>query len=232
MSRRSSSAGGLDLTEAEETEHTAYFANLAWRPSKAFRFDMEVEDSSYDDPFTLSSPTDRQRWRLRGRYRWANGCYLHGTYRAYRFENGNSGWQSDRDQIEARGGWRREGLELGLGYSVIEVDRQVDQQVVTAPGFGGGVVFLYPVLYSSEADHLDGLVRWHANPRWTVGGDLRLYENDGSFAHERSDVRAYVELHLETGYLFRLGLRSVDYDEAAFDFDDHEAEINRILGRL
>ena len=220
--------GGLDSSDTEETEHTGFFANLAWRPSKAFRLDLEVEDSSYDDPFTLSSPTDRQRWRLRGRYRWSNGCYFQGTYLAYRFENDPSGWQSDRDQLEARGGWRRDGLDLGVGYSRIESDREIDQSVITAPGFGGGVRFLYPILYTSEADYLDGRLRWQLDPRWTVGGDLRFYENDGSFAHQRRDLRAYVELALDIGYLVRIGYRDIDYDEDAFDFDDHDARITEL----
>ncbi len=220
--------GGLDLDAAEDTEHTGFFANLAWRPSEAFRLDFEVEDSSYDDPFTLSSPTDRQRWRLRGRYRWSNGCYLQGTYLAYRFENDPSGWQSDRDQLEARGGWRHDGLDIAVGYSLIESDRGIDQSVITAPGFGGGVRFLYPILYTSEADFLDGHLRWQLDPHWTVGGDLRFYQNDGSFGHERRDLRAYVELDLEVGYLFRLGYRDIDYDEDTSDFDDHDAQITEL----
>lgn len=229
-----SASGGaaavLGEPEREETEHTGFFANLAWRPSKAFRLDLEAEDSSYDDPFTLSSPTDRQRYRARGRYTWASGPYLQATYVAYRFENANSQWRSDRDQLEARAGWRRAAFDGSLGYSRIEADREIDQLVTTNPGFGGGVTFLFPIFYTSEADFLDARLRWRATDAWSLGGSARLYENDGTFATTRSDLYGFVEVLLPQGYQIRLGYRMVDYEEslATGSFDDYDARITEL----
>ena len=220
--------GGETFAEDEKTDHTGFYGNLAWRPSKELRVDLELEDSSYNDPFTTSSPTDRQRLRLRGRYRWANGCYLQGTFRAHRSENEASGWEADSDQVDLRGGYRREGLDLSAGYSVIDTEREIDQQVTTAPGFGGGVMFLYPVDYRSDADFFDGRIRWRPVEGWAVGGELRFYANDGSFGLDRDDLRLFVERELASGYLMRAAWRTVDYDEDASDFDDHDADITEL----
>lgn len=218
-------AGEDASAEEEETEHTGFYANAAWRPVKALRLELEVEDSSYDDPFTLSAPTDRQRLRLRGRYSWSGGYYVQGSYLAYRFDNDLSGWQADRDHLEARLGWRRDDLDIAFAYARIEIERAIDQEVTTAPGFNGGITFLFPIFYSADADFFNGRLRWRAGDRWTVGSDLRLYQNDGSFPLERLDLRAYVEHHFPAGYLLHVGYRTIDYDEDGLNLDDYDADI-------
>jgi hypothetical protein len=58
-----------------------------------------------------------------------------------------------------------------------------------------------------------------------VGGDLRLYQNDGSFGLERDDYRAFVEVGFADAYTARLAYRTVDYSENAVSFDDYDADI-------
>lgn len=216
---------GDEDDEAESTDHTGYFARFGWRPSKNLRLDASLEDSSYDDPFTLSSPTDRQRWRLRVKAQRDNGLYFDGTLLAYRYENEDSGWDADRDHLSLRLGYRQSNFDVSLGYHRIDADRSVDQLVTTLPGFGGGQTFLFPVLYTSEADFLDARVRYRASNRVTCGARALLYENAGTFGLERDDLRGFVEVDLARGYLVQAAYRTVDYEEEAASFDDYDADI-------
>lgn len=217
--------GDLGELEEESTEHDGFFVNLVWRASKQFHVEAELEESSYNDPFTLTSPSDRQRLRLRARWRAENGFNLQGTYVAHRYENDTVDWNADRDQFTFRMGWNRDGLALSAGYSLLEADRSVDQFVTTNPGFGGGVTFLYPILYESEAEFFDAQLRYRATDRFSFGGQARVYDNSGTFAVARDDLRVYVEVGFGKGYLLNLAWRTVDYDEDEFDFDDYDADI-------
>ena len=83
----------------------------------------------------------------------------------YTFENDNplngaGQWESDFDSLSLRAGYRMKGFEASLGYSFIDTERRVDRVVTTAPGFGGGQMFLYPILFQSDADFIDGMFRY------------------------------------------------------------------------
>lgn len=214
--------------EEEETDHTGYFVRLDWRPRDGVHVDVEAEDSSYDDPFTLASATDRQRFRIQGRYRFENGVYLKGTYLINSDENSNSGWDADRHQLDLRLGYRDDRWEASLGYALAETERSIDQLVTTLPGFGGGVTFDYFVLYESDADFLDGRVRIKVDERLALGGEARLYENEGNFPLKREDLRAFAEISLSDHYRINVAYRRVDFEEKLFHFNDYEADIGEL----
>lgn len=219
-----SSPSDLEL-ESEETDHTGFFATLGWRPHSRASLTLTVEDSSYDDPYTLVSPTESQKIRLNTRWQLDGGFHLSGSYLLRRVDNDDSGWAADTDQLTLRFGYTQDDLNVSLGYNRVELDRTIDQVVVTLPGFGGGAELPFPIAYLAESDFIDGRLRWRANDQWSVGGDLRFYTNDGSFGLTRDDLRAFVEYAFPAGYLVRAGYRTVDYDEDTFDFDDYDADI-------
>jgi hypothetical protein len=204
--------------ESETTERTGLFVNLGWRPAAGTEVVASIEDNSFDDPFTLASPTDRRRYRLRGRYRWDNGLGVSGSYAKTEVDNDNSGWSADTDQIGVRLDYQHQALSLSVGYSNIDLERQIDQ---TVAGLGRTLA----IFYGADSDFFDGRVRYQATERFAVGGDLRLYQNDGSFGLERDDYRAFVEVGFADAYTARLAYRTVDYSEDAVDFDDYDAEI-------
>ena len=202
---------------SEETDREGFFANLSWRPSSAFRLTVAAEDNSFDDPFTLASPTDRRRYRVTGRYNWGNGLFVSGVYQLVDFENSNSGWTADSDRLALRLGYGHEGLDLSVGLATGEVNREIDQLV-------NGTILL-PIDYQADTDMFDGRVRYAFDDRWALGGSFRVYDNEGSFALTHDDYRAFVEAACGAGYLVRVGYRMVDYDEDRFDFDDYDADI-------
>lgn len=210
----------LDL-ERETTDHDGYFATVAWRPTGDLRFTLDYEDDSFDDPFTLASATDRSRVRATGRYSLDNGFWLSGSYLLTEYENDVSGWDAQTDQANLRLGYRDDRLSASVGYSMAEFDRAIAHEVVGS--FGPPAFFA--IDYTAESDFIDGMLRWSATPALTLGGELRLYENDGSFALERDDYRVFGEYRYESGFLYRLSYRTVDYDESAFDFDDYDADL-------
>jgi hypothetical protein len=202
---------------SEKTDSEGFFANLSWRPSSAFRLTVAAENNSFDDPFTLASPTDRQRYRVTGRYKWGNGLFVSGVYQLVDFENDNSGWTADSDRLALRLGYGHEGLDLSVGLASGEVNREIDQLV-------NGTI-LFPIDYQADTDMFDGRVRYAFDDRWALGGSFRVYDNQGSFALTHDDYRAFVEAACGAGYLVRVGYRMVDYDEDRFDFDDYDADI-------
>jgi len=217
VTRGQNTDGTVIEGENESTDHDGYFASLSWRPSKMFNLEAEVENSSYDNPFTLTSPTDRERYRLRGRWHAENGFYCEGSWVAHRYENNDSGWNADRDQLTARVGYRKEGLDVSAGYSAIDADRDINQ-VIFEPD-------VYAVLYESNADFLDARLRYRANENLVFGFDGRLYDNSGTFGIERDDLRGWVEIGFGDGYLVGLSYRTMSYDEDLYNFDDYDADI-------
>ena len=225
-------AGALELEDHEETSHDGWFGNVSWRPRKDLSLTVDYEDSSYDDPFTLVSPTDRSRLSVRGRWGAGEGLWASASYLLRETDNDgaaadsalDSGYESDWTQADVRVGWRGDGLDASVGYGLLEVDRRADRFVNTA-GFGAGVSVLLPIDYSIDTDFLDGRVTWEASETWRFGGAFRLYDNGGEFGMDREDLRVFGEYAFTEGYLVQLGYRTVDYDEEAFDFDDYDADI-------
>lgn len=215
--------GTIDDLEGEDTERNGWFAIATWRPSSRFLLTVDLEDNSFDDPFTLVSPTDRQRYGLRARYRLANGIFANLSYRNTEYENDNSGWDAETEQTQLRFAWERDQWSAALGYSLVDVTRQIDQIVL-----GGARAELFNIFYEADSDFLDGRVAYDFNDRLTAGVRFLLYENDGSFGLERDDWRAFVDWALGSGYLAHLAYRTVDYDEERFSFDDYDADIIEI----
>lgn len=207
------------VKEDKSTDHDGFYTTLGWRPSEKLNFSVEYEDSSYDDSFTLVSPTDRTRIRASGDWRLGNGFALHGSLQNSDNDNNLSGFKGSVDQSDLRLSYAKEGFSVSAGWGRTKIDHQIDATIV----FGTVPTFL-PVNYRSDADFLDGRVAWQGE-RWHLGVDLRLYENDGSFALKRDDYRGYVEFDVTERYLLRLAYRTVDYNETRANFDDYDADI-------
>ena len=214
--------------QRRDTSHTGVFVTATWRPQPLFNVNAELETGTYNDPFTLASPTGRVRFRVQASVKRSQGAYATGTYVLQRLENDNrpagalvfSDWQSDRDQLTARVGFRSGERDLSGGYTFVRVHHEVDQTINP-----GGSAFLIPVLYEADANFADGRIRWPIDDLWRIGGDLRFYDNAGSFAVQRHDLRAYVEVTLLEQYLLHVGYRRINYEEKLYGFNDYDANI-------
>ncbi len=209
-----------DHSDQHTTDRTGVYAGAAWRPSKAFQLTVDLEENSFDDPFTLATPTDRSRYRVRGRYRFNDGWTATGAFTVKDYENSDSGWVSDTNISSLRVSRTDKRLSLSVGYSAVDAERSIDQTVR-----GGFITNVFNINYMADSSFFDGRARFKANDRLTVGGDLRMYENDGSFGLERDDFRGYVEVSVFKDYSLQIGYRIVDYNETDFDFDDYDADM-------
>ena len=205
------------VIEDAETDNDGYYLNALWKPHKSFELSAKVDVNSIDDPVTLASPTDRSRYRIRARKRWANGASLSAIYQLTDFENDGSGWQAETEKIALRAGCKVEGVEVSVGYTLVDIERQIDSLV--------NEVLLFDDLYRADTDFIDARVRWAVNERMTLGAAARRYENDGSFALDREEYRAFLEARLSSNYLLGLTYRTIDYDELEQSFDDYSADI-------
>jgi hypothetical protein len=140
-----------------------------------------------------------------------------GTYRRLDAENDGSGWGADTEQTDLRASYRTGRLELSGGLGEIRNERDADRLVTS-----GTRQDLFAIDYVVDSAFLDLGVRWASDGRWALGGDLRSYENDGSFPLERDDLRIYAEIRLDGSYTLDVGYRSIEYSEDAFDAYDAE----------
>ncbi len=209
--------GDAQDPESRTTDNDGLFGTVAWRPIKGLDLTLDYEDSSIDDPFTLISATDRTRTRFTGRYRLDNGFWVSGTYQKSEYKNSNSSWDGDHEYYTARAGYHKDRLDAQLGYSVIQIDRSILNDV------NDGVLF--NINYGLDSDFLDGMIRYRVTESLWLGGEARLYDNSGTFGVERDDYRLYGEYHFVQGYLVRVGYRTIDYNEKAYNFDDYDADI-------
>ena len=200
----------------ESTDNTGFFGTVGWRPTKEFHLTGTAETNSYNDPFTLASPTDHTRYRVRGVYNMAGGTYVAANYLRNEAKNSNSGWDSTAEQYGLQVGYEKPGVHASIGYGNVKLDRTIFQ-VTTVGNFD--------IAYNADSDFVDGQLSWTLAERWVVGGTARYYKNTGSFALKRTDYYGFVEYDFTQGYLVRVGYRSIDYNEDQYNFDDYKADI-------
>lgn len=209
----------LGARETETTEHTGFFVTGGWRPANGLRLTAELDTSSYDDPFTVAAPTDRLRYRVRAQVPLAGPWSLAASVSGNEAENDEVDYETSIQRWDGRVRYSLPTLQASLGFSHHEIERDVDQIVLV------GAPSLYPIDYEADADFLDLHVEWRPRTAWTVGAMALLYDNDGSFAVERDDLRAWVERSFPGGYAVGGTYRTVDYREGSFRLDDYEADV-------
>jgi hypothetical protein len=205
------------------TRDTGFFGTVGWVPRRGVHLTAELEDASYTDPYTLKSPTDRQRVRVRGQYKLESGLYLSGSFLYNKFKNDDSGWDAHYNEGNLRLGYQKGAVTAAAGYGRIDISRNVSQEVDVVDTTN--LLFLVPIAYDAKTDLWDGELRWAVDKEWAVGGDLRYYSNSGSWPLAHDDLRGYVEYTFTGGYVVHAGYRYVKYDEKQYNFDDYSANI-------
>jgi hypothetical protein len=213
------------VSEFSSTDRDGYFARLLFNTGQGFEVTASIEDQSIDDPFTLATASGSRRYGLRLRRRWDNGISVSGNHKRTDVENDLSAWSADTEQTDLRISYRRDRLDLSGGYGRVDVTRAVDR-LVTA----GTRQDLFAIAYEAESEFVDASARWELNSRFAVGGDLRSYDNRGSFAIARDDLRAFLDVKLSRDYTLQIQYRDLDYSEDSFDA--YDAEILEVAVRL
>jgi hypothetical protein len=164
------------------------------------------EDNSHDGPFTLAAPTSKRIVRVGGQYGGGGGFSVSGSLRLGRSKNSDSGWRDDHDIANVRVGYRQASFSASAGYSLVRIDRSIDQQVA-------GIDLLVPVAYDVSATSVDARLIWSFAERWKVGGHARRYDGTGAFEIRRDDFSVWPEALLGNRYVVHLGVRAIAHDE-------------------
>ena len=209
----------------EQTSRDGFFARLLVHLTGGLELTASVEDNDIDDPFALASPTSSRRYKIGAKKRWSSGISINGTFRKTDVENDSSAWLADTKQMDVRLMYRRQRLQVSAGYSQIKLQRAIDQ-LVTA----GTVQRLFAIAYDADSTLSDASARWQLNQRYSVGGELRTYDNAGSFKIARDDYRAFLDVALRGNYALRVAYRDLDYTEDAYD--DYDARLIEVALRL
>ena len=206
-----------DPGEHEQSQSDGYYLILGYRPSNGFSLNFSAEDNIIDDPFTLSSPTNSRRYRLRTGYQWDTGFKLTTSYAWRNSQNDISGWQASSKQTNLRLAYAKDSFNLSIGATLVDIDRSIDQLVT-----GGFVQVLFPIHYRADSDFWDGLLRWQVTPKTNFMASYRHYDNNGSFAVKRNDARLGLNFKLPKNHSLAVNYRQIDYQE---DFEDFDADI-------
>lgn len=217
--------GATERLDLAETNRDGFFTRFAFKAQSGLEITASIEDNSIDDPFALASPSASRRYRAGLRRRWDSGWSLSAGYRRTDVDNDQAGWAADTEQADVRLAYRRDRLDLSAGHTSIDAARAIDQLVV-----GGTRADLFQIAYESDAALTDFSARWRAGSRLAVGGELRAYDNRGSFRLSRDDLRVFLEAAMGSDYVLQVVYRGIDYAEDAYDA--YDADIVEVALRL
>jgi len=213
------------IDTGEKTSRDGYFARLLMHRTGGLELTASVETNTINDPFALASPTASHRYKVGLKRRFSNGLSINGSYRKTDVDNSNSGWLADTKQADVRVLYQRNRLQVSAGYSEIDLKRSIDQ-LVTA----GTVQRLFLIDYAADSALWDASARWQINSRYSIGGELRAYDNYGSFRLARDDRRAFLDVALGMSYALRVSYRNLDYREDAYD--NYDARLLEVALRV
>ena len=219
--------GTETVTYEEETKRTGFFGNLKLDPFQALKLTLDYQHGSYDDPYTLISPTSFNRFRLTAKLRIkefnASGSYL---WNKSKSEIYDGLWESTKNQLSLRAGYHAEKVKIFAGYSLIDVEHKGDQTVAYPPSWSGpGGTFLWEILYEGKSHLLDASLYFNLDENWKIGGYANSYSNKGFWEISRTTLKGYLEYAFDNGFIARLGYRFVDFKEKFSGYNDYQANI-------
>jgi len=219
------------VTYEEKTQRNGGFGNLKLALSQAFKLTLDYQLGSYDDPFTLISPTDFKRFRatvkIRGKQFNASASYLRNDSESKIYDNR---WDSTKTQLNFRIGYQGEKVKLFGGYSLIDVEHKGARTIAYPPTWTGGGSFLWDILYEGESNLFDASASLNLDNKWKIGAYTNLYSNNGFWEISRTTLKGYLEYAFEGGYITQIGYRFVEFKEKSSDagFNNYKANILEI----
>jgi hypothetical protein len=79
---------------------------------------------------------------------------------------------------------------------------------------------VFRIDYAAASMFRDASAYWRLNDRFSLGGDLRSYDNHGSFKLARDDWRAVLDVRVSAEYTLQVTYRDLNYVEDEYDSYD------------
>jgi len=219
--------GTETVTFEKETTRNGFFGNLKWDPNKAIKLTFDYQHGSYDEPYTLISPTSFDRLRFTARVQ-ANQLNLMGSYLWNRTKSEvfEDLYKSSKNQLSLRAGYHADKIKIFAGYALIDVEHETDRIIAFPPGFSGAAgTFPWNILYEGKSNMLDASVNVNVQEKWNLGAYSNLYWNNGYWEIDRLTLKGYLEYIFDSGLIAQIGYRFVDFEEAFSGFNDYKANI-------
>jgi len=219
--------GAETVTFEERTIRHGIFGNLKADLTKILKLTVDYQYSTYDDPYTLISPTNSHRFRatakLRAQQFSGSGSFLWNKSKSEIFEDL---WESTRIQLNLRAGYHGKKAKVFGGYAYLDVEHKGDRIVAYPPSWSGPAsTFPWNILYEGKSHLLDAMGNLQIDKNWRFGGYANYYKNNGYWEILRVTLKGYFEYMFDNGFLAQFGYRYVDLEEASSGFNDYKANI-------
>jgi hypothetical protein len=214
----------------EKTIRNGLFGNLKWNPSRLFSLTLDHQYGSYDNPFTLISPTKFNRFRGTAKLS-LNEFSISGSYLYSKTENDvyDKLWESSRNQISLRAGYDSARIKIFAGYALIDIKHDASRAVAYPPGFSGPAsTFPWEIMYEGKSNLWDASLLLSLDESWKIGGYTNIYKNTGFWEISRTMLKAYLQYAFENGLVTQIGYRFIDFKEEFSGLNDYKANIFEI----
>ncbi len=213
----------------EKTQKNGFFGNLKFQMAStfsAFKGTLDYQYGSYDNPFSLISPTSFNRFKIMSDLRVQNAA-LTASYLLTKSKNDlDDLWESSKNELTFRGGYHMAKAKFSAGYSYINIKHEGNRIVSYPPSYSGPAgSFLWEILYEGKSHLLDASLSVHPTDQWKVGAYFNYYSNSGFWEISRTTLKAYAEYVFESGLISQVGYRLVDFKEKNSGFNDYKANI-------
>jgi hypothetical protein len=212
----------------EKTEKHGFFGNLKLTPSRMFNLTFDYQHGSYDEAYTLASPTGLTRMRITAKVRKndfsVSTSYQYNKLNTEVFEEDT--WESSKNQFNLRAGYHGDKIKIFAGYSYFGVENTGQRAIAYPPAWSGGPgTFPWSILYEGKSSIIDGSLSYAFTENWKVGGYFNSYSNSGSWEISRTMLKAYIEYVCKRGLVYQAGYRYVDFEEKSSGSNDYKATI-------
>jgi hypothetical protein len=207
--------------DPENTTRTTFFGSATVKPDSRINIFGEYERGVYDNPFTLISPSDYARYKVRLRAKPTPETNIVAVFLRREIENDDSSADLTNNTFSVRGSYKMSPVKVYGAYSRMDIDNEVVNEI--SPSFGSG--YSWESIYEANTDQALAGIGVEAHENLTLGFQALVYTNSGSFELDKKEFSTYALVKCPAGYTLRFGYDREDYDEDAADFDDYDANI-------
>ncbi len=206
--------------EPENTQRTTFFVSGTAIPDQRVNIFAEYERGIYDNPFTLISPSDYGRYKVRVRARPTPASNIVAVFWRREIENDEGNADLTSNAFSVRGSYKMDPVKVYGAFSRMDIDNEVVHVINS-----GTSPFLSESIYEANVNQLMAGVGLDAHENLTLGFQTVIYSNTGTFELDKQEYSVYALVDCPEGYTLRFGYDREDYNEDAADWDDYDANI-------
>ncbi len=218
-----------DTPEEEvTTERTTFFINGNYNFSNKLSLLGEYERGTYNNPYTLISVTDLNRFKVRAKIKPVYGLNLILSYLLRDMENEDSGGEYNSNTLAIDVAYNlKSKFDMSAGYSYQKIKTSITNVIpfqLTFPPFTLTEA-TWNILYESKNNILRGALKYKFNANLSAGATVHYSKNTGTWELDWTTIQGWVKYTLNSGYSIFLSYRWNDYHEELYSFDDYSSNI-------